>query len=263
MLYYVYNKGNKMAYTNSKLVSYKKLSPNHSGERNHKIDRITPHCIVGQLTVESLGEIFSHKSRQASSNYGIGKDGKVGLYVEEKNRSWCSSSSSNDNRAITIECASNLKSPYKMNSTVYNKLVDLCVDICKRNGKTKLLFLGKSKTKTYKPKPNEMILTAHRWFKDTDCPGEWLYSRLSLLSQAVNKKLNASNKKSTASTTTKSTTKKSTTTKKKTTTRKKSVNTIAKEVIEGKWGVGAERKRRLIQAGYDYNAVQKKVNELL
>ena len=95
-----------MAYTNSSLVSYTKLSPNHSGQRTHSIDRITPHCVVGQCSVETLGNIFLPTSRQASSNYGIGVDGRVGMYVEEKNRSWCSSSAANDQRAVTIECAS-------------------------------------------------------------------------------------------------------------------------------------------------------------
>lgn len=93
-----------MTYTNSSLVSYTKLSPNHSGQRTHSIDRITPHCVVGQCSVETLGNVFLPKSRQASSNYGIGVDGRVGMYVEEKNRSWCSSSAANDQRAVTIEC---------------------------------------------------------------------------------------------------------------------------------------------------------------
>ena len=97
-----------MAYTNSPLVSYTKLSPNHSGQRTHSIDRITPHCVVGQCSVETLGNIFLPTSRQASSNYGIGVDGRVGMYVEEKNRSWCSSSNANDQRAVTIECASDI-----------------------------------------------------------------------------------------------------------------------------------------------------------
>lgn len=239
-----------MAYTNSKLVSYKKLSPNHSGERNHSIDRITPHCVVGQLSVETLGDIFAKKSRQASSNYGIGADGRVALYVEEKNRSWCSSSSANDNRAITIECASNLKSPYKFKEVVYNKLVDLCVDICKRNGKKKLLFLGsKKRTEAYKPKANEMILTAHRWFSDTDCPGNWLYSNFPSLAVTVTKKLSAQKK---------TTTKKSTTT-----TKKKSNKTIAQEVIDGKWGSGETRKKKLTDAGYDYKTIQALVNKMI
>ena len=176
--------------SNSKLVTYIKLSPNHSGARTHSIDRITPHCVVGQLSVESLGSIFANPGREASSNYGIGSDGRVGMYVEEKNRSWCSSSNANDQRAVTIECASDTTPPYAFNSTVYNKLIDLCVDICKRNGKTKLLFLGSiAKTDAYSPKSNEMPLTAHRWFASTACPGEWMYLRLGELAAAVTKKL--------------------------------------------------------------------------
>ena len=104
-----------MAYTNSHLVSYTKLSPNHSGQRIHSIDRITPHCVVGQCSVETLGTVFLPKSRQASSNYGIGVDGRVGMYVEEKNRSWCSSDEANDQRAVTIECASDDTEPYAFN----------------------------------------------------------------------------------------------------------------------------------------------------
>lgn len=110
---------NKMAYTNSSLVSYTKLSPNHSGQRTHSIDRITPHCVVGQLSAESICGCFTSPSRQASCNYGIGTDGRISLCVEEKNRSWCSSSNANDQRAITIECASDMSEPYAMNDKVY------------------------------------------------------------------------------------------------------------------------------------------------
>ena len=119
-----------MAYTNSKMVAYTKLSPNHSGQRTHSIDRITPHCVVGQCTAEGLGDWFAKSSTQASSNYGVDKNGRVGLYVEEKNRSWCSSSGANDQRAVTIECASDTKEPYWMNDKVYQSLIKLCVDIC-------------------------------------------------------------------------------------------------------------------------------------
>jgi hypothetical protein len=175
-----------MAYTNSSMVSYTKLSPNHSGLRTHSIDRITPHCVVGQLTAESICGCFTSTSRQASCNYGIGTDGKVALCVEEKNRSWCSSSSSNDQRAVTIECASDKAEPYAMNSEVYASLVKLCVDICKRNGKTKLLWLGdKDKTLNYSPKSDEMVLTVHRWFANKSCPGNWLYAKLRDLAQTV------------------------------------------------------------------------------
>ena len=175
-----------MAYTNSPLVSYTKLSPNHSGQRTHSIDRITPHCVVGQCSVETLGGIFLPTSRQASCNYGIGADSRVGMYVEEKNRSWCSSSNANDQRAITIECASDTAEPYAFKDVVYQKLIELCTDICKRNGKTKLLWLGdKSKTLNYAPKSDEMVLTVHRWFANKSCPGNWMYTRMGDLASKV------------------------------------------------------------------------------
>ena len=175
-----------MAYNNSPLVAYTNLSPNHSGLRTHSIDRITPHCVVGQLSAESICGCFISPSRQASCNYGIGKDGRVSLCVEEKNRSWCSSSAANDQRAITIECASDLTHPYAMNSAVYTSLIKLCTDICKRNGKTKLLWLGdKNKTLNYAPASDEMVLTVHRWYANKACPGDWLYSRLSDLAAKV------------------------------------------------------------------------------
>lgn len=182
-----------MAYTNSSLVSYTKLSPNHSGQRTHSIDRITPHCVVGQCSVETLGNIFLPTSRQASCNYGIGVDGRVGMYVEEKNRSWCSSSSANDQRAITIECASDATEPYAFKDVVYQKLITLCVDICKRNGKKKLLWLGdKNKTLSYEPKSDEMVLTVHRWFAKKSCPGNWMYARMGDLAEKVTAQLGGS-----------------------------------------------------------------------
>ena len=131
-----------MGYTNSPMVVYTKLSPNHSGQRTMAIDRITPHCVVGQCTAEGLGDWFYKSSTQASSNYGIDKGGRVGMYVEEKNRSWCSSSGANDQRAITIECASDTTEPYAFKDIVYQRLIELCVDICKRNGKNKLIWFG-------------------------------------------------------------------------------------------------------------------------
>ena len=179
-----------MTYTNSSLVSYTKLSPNHSGLRTHSIDRITPHCVVGQCSVETLGNIFLPTSRQASCNYGIGVDGRVGMYVEEKNRSWCSSSNANDQRAVTIECASDTTEPYAFKDVVYQKLITLCVDVCKRNGKSKLLWLGdKDKTLNYAPKSDEMVLTVHRWFANKSCPGSWMYARMGDLAAKVTAQL--------------------------------------------------------------------------
>ena len=175
-----------MAYTNSPLVSYTKFSPNHSGQRTHSIDRITPHCVVGQCSVETLGSIFLPTSRQASCNYGIGADGRVGMYVDEKNRSWCSSSNANDQRAITIECASDTAEPYAFKGVVYQKLIELCTDICKRNGKTKLLWLeDKTRTLNYTPASDEMVLTVHRWFANKSCPGNWMYARMGDLASTV------------------------------------------------------------------------------
>lgn len=179
-----------MGYTNSPLVSFTKLSPNHSGQRTHAIDRITPHCVVGQCSVETLGNIFAPVGRQASCNYGIGADGRVGMYCEEKNRSWCSSSRENDQRAVTIECASDISHPYAFRDVVYNKLIELCVDICKRNGKTKLIWFGdKNKTLAYNPAANEMVLTVHRWFANKSCPGDWMYQRMGDLAAKVTAKL--------------------------------------------------------------------------
>lgn len=231
--------------SNSKLVSYTKLSPNHSGRRTHSIDRITPHCVVGQCSVETLGNIFAPASREASCNYGIGVDGRIGMYVEEKNRSWCSSSNVNDQRAVTIECASDTYEPYVMNSKVYNSLVNLCTDICRRNGKNKLLWLGdKNRTLNCSPKSNEMVLTVHRWFANKSCPGNWLYARLGDLANKVTANLQGVPVKPSPSPS-------------------KSIDVIAREVIRGDWGNGADRKARLESAGYNYSAVQERVNELL
>ena len=312
-----------MAYTNSNLVSYTKLSPNHSGQRTHSIDRITPHCVVGQLSCESICGCFSSPSRQASCNYGIGNDGRIALCVEEKNRSWCSSSNANDQRAVTIECASDTTEPYAFKDVVYQKLITLCVDICKRNGKKKLLWLGdKNKTLNYSPKSDEMVLTVHRWFANKSCPGNWMYARMGDLAEKVTAQLGgtsagssgtlyrvqtgAFSKKANADTMEKKLKAKGFDTymvqsgglykvqvgaysvranaetmmeKVKaagfdafittasgsvvSSSNAKSIDTLAKEVIRGDWGNGAERKQRLTTAGYDYAAVQKRVNELL
>ena len=157
--------------SNSSLVNCTVLSPNHSGARTHSIDTITPHCVVGQLSAEAIGGCFP-SGRGASCNYGIGKDGRVVLVVDEGNRSWCTSSNANDQRAVTIEVASDSSEPYAFTAAAYNKLVALCTDICKRNGKKRLIWFGdKSKTLSYNPSKDEMVLTVHRWFANKSCPG--------------------------------------------------------------------------------------------
>ena len=175
-----------MSYTNSWLIEYTRLSPNHSGQRTHAIDRISPHCVVGQCSIEGLGGLFANAAYQASSNYGIDKDGRVGMFVPESNRSWCTSSNANDQRAVTIECASDTFHPYAMTDAVYQSLINLCTDICRRNGKTKLIWFGdKEKSLNYSPAADEMIITVHRWFANKGCPGDWLYGRLGDLAQKV------------------------------------------------------------------------------
>ena len=286
-----------MAYTNSSMVAYTRLSPNHSGQRTHSIDRITPHCVVGQLSAESICGCFTSPSRQASCNYGIGMDGKVSLCVEEKNRSWCSSSNANDQRAVTIECASDKTEPYAMNSRVYDSLIKLCTDICRRNGKKKLLWFGdRNKTLNYTPKSDEMVLTVHRWFANKSCLGDWLYARLGDLAAKVTAALGSSSEPKPASQLYRvrktwadsksqkgafsvlANAKKCADSNKgysvfdgngkkvypaDSSGTKKSIDAIAREVIRGDWGNGDERKQKLTAAGYDYSAVQKKVNELL
>lgn len=178
-----------MEYTNSGLVDCTVLSPNHSGLRTHKIDRITPHCVVGQLSAENIGLCFP-KGRGASANYGVGYDGRQCLIVEEKNRSWCSSSEENDQRAITIEVASDKTAPYAFTEEAYAGLLELCIDICKRNGLNKVLWLGtKEESLAYEPKDGECVLTVHRWFKNKSCPGDWMYARMPQLAADINARL--------------------------------------------------------------------------
>ena len=319
--------------SNSSLVSYTKLSPNHSGQRTHSIDRISPHCVVGQLSAESICGCFTSSSVQASCNYGIGTDGRISLCVEEKNRSWCSSSNANDQRAVTIECASDKTEPYAMNDNVYASLVKLCTDICQRNGKKKLLWFGdKDKTLNYSPASDEMVLTVHRWFANKSCPGNWLYARLGDLAARVTANLGGGNSTTSDSTASSGTTlyrvqvgayqqkanadaqlarvkaagfdtymvqsgglykiqvgayrekgnadnmlaklkaagfdafittASGSAVSASSAFVQKSIDEIAREVIRGDWGNGADRKNRLTAAGYDYSAVQSKVNELL
>lgn len=177
--------------SNSPLVSHTNLSPNNSGKRTHTIDRITPHCVVGQCTVEALGDLFENPARRASSNYGIGFDGRIGLYVPEDSRSWCSGSEGNDQRAITIECASETVHPYTMTAAVWQSLIELCTDICRRYGKSSLLwFDDMNYNLNYAPAPHEMVLTVHRWFEPVGCPGDWLFSRMGELARTVTANLN-------------------------------------------------------------------------
>lgn len=303
--------------SNSPLVSYTKISPNKSSPRNHKIDTVTIHCVVGQCSVETLGNVFAPTSRQASSNYGVGVDGRIGMYVEEKDRSWCSSNAANDNRAITIEVASDTKEPYAVNAKAYAALIDLLVDICKRNG-IKALVWSTNKADRVNHK-NGCNMTVHRDYANKSCPGTYLYERHAQIASEVNKRLGSTNIKPEPEKPSGSLYRVQTGAFKVKanadamlakvkakgfdtymvkvgdlykiqvgafkvkanaeammkklqaagfsafiTTAEgagKSVDELAREVLQGKWGNGAERKKRLEAAGYDYAAVQKKVNQ--
>lgn len=175
--------------SNSSLVNFTKISPNKNAPRKSKIDTITIHCMAGQLSVETCGNLFAKSSRQASSNYGIGPDGRVGLYVEEKDRSWCSSNAANDNRAITIEVASDSKAPFAVTAAAYTKLLDLVTDICRRNGITKLVWNSNKNSRIKHLAGANM--TVHRDFAAKACPGEYLMGKMPEIAAEVNARLGA------------------------------------------------------------------------
>lgn len=178
-----------MPYTNSPLVTYKKISPNKTTPRNHAIDTITIHCMAGDLSVETCGNLFSQSSRQASSNYGIGSSGKIALYVEEKDRSWCSSNKANDMRAVTIEVANDggANTGWRVSDKAMSALIELVTDICKRNGIKKLVW-SENKNKRINHK-NGCNMTVHRDFSAKDCPGDYLYGKHGYIAKEVNKRL--------------------------------------------------------------------------
>ena len=173
--------------SNSALSCKRVISPNRNSPRNHKIDTITPHCVVGQMGVDALGSEFSRESKGASCNYGIGYDGRIITVVDEKDRSWCTSSGENDNRAITIECASDAFYPYAINANVWKSLIELCADICRRNGIKKLVWSTDQNTRMNHL--NGCNLTVHRDYENKSCPGDYIYNRLGQIAKEVNQKL--------------------------------------------------------------------------
>lgn len=177
--------------SNSNLVDYIKISPNHSSPRKSNIDTVTIHCVVGQVTVEQLGEIFANPQRKASSNYGVGKDGRIGLYVNECDRSWCTSNRDNDNRAITIEVASDTKDPYNVTPEAMQGLIKLLVDICKRNNIPKLIWSVNKNNRVNHL--NGCNMTVHRDYAPKECPGAYLYGKHGWIADQVNKQLQGGN----------------------------------------------------------------------
>lgn len=308
--------------SNSPLISCTRISPNKTSPRNHVIDTITIHCVVGQFTASqiiNMGHFTTYNPKNGSScNYAVGKDGSIGLCVDEKDRSWCSSSKSNDNRAITIEVASDTTHPYAITDAALRALINLCADICKRNNIKELKWKA---DKSLIGQVSKQNITVHRWFANKACPGDYIYSRLGTIAAEVNAILNSGVQSSSPAQTTNlykvqvgAFSKKenadlmlqkvksagydtymvevdglykvqvgafSNKSNAETTLLRlknadfeayitggpavntKSIDEIAKEVLQGKWGNGAARQAAITNAGYDYAAVQKRVNELL
>lgn len=180
--------------SNSPLATYTRISPNKNHPRKYPITRITPHCVVGQFTAKQILDMNHFTTYDpnngASCNYAIGKDGSIGLGVDEGDRSWCSSSFDNDHRAVTIEVSSELVHPYEITDAAYKALIDLMADVCKRNGKSRLVWPGsKDAALAYQPKVDEMVLTAHRFFANKACPGDYMYSRFGQMAEEVTARL--------------------------------------------------------------------------
>lgn len=176
--------------SNSSLVTYKKISPNRTSPRNHVIDTITIHCTAGEGTAKDILNLshFANYNENSgcSCNYAIGYDGSIGLCVEEKDRSWCSSNRANDHRAITIEVSSSNKHPYKVKDAAYKALIKLLVDICNRNNIKELKWQAKKSLIGQVDKQN---MTVHCWFANKACPGEYLYNLHGEIAAAVNEQL--------------------------------------------------------------------------
>lgn len=275
--------------SNSSLVNMTMLSPNHSGRRNQPITKIAIHHTAGAISAATIGQIFRPTSRQASCNYGIGNDNKIVLCVDEANRSWCTSSSWCDNRAVTIEVANSANGGnWPVSDRTLATLIDLVTDICRRNGIRNCTYTG----------GKDGVLQKHEWYANTNCPGPYLGSKFSYIASEVNKRLSG-NSSSSGGTSTSSLyrVRKSWSDSKSQkgafrdfdnakkcananagykvfdasgnevypnkVNLSKSVDTLAHEVLAGNWGNGSDRANRLRAAGYDYDSVQNRVNELL
>lgn len=191
--------------SNSSLVTYTKISPNKTSPKRSKIDMVIIHCIVGQWTAKQGCDYFAQPSTQSSANYVVGKDGSIGLCVEEKDRAWTSggkdkdgnpirvngiSGADIDHRAITIEVASDTKHPYKITNKAYKALIDLLVDICKRNNIKELKWKA---DKSLVGQVGKQNMAVHRWFANKACPGDYLYGLHNQIAKEVNEKLGVKN----------------------------------------------------------------------
>lgn len=166
---------------NSPLIDYVFLSPNANFPRGGEIRKLTIHHMAGNLTLEGLGASFAQRDRRASSNYAIDSQGRVALYVEEANQAWTSRSPKNDSQAVTIEVANDeIGGDWHVSDTSYERLLELCADICRRNGIKELCYTGDETGN----------LTLHSMFySGTECPGPYLKSRMDEIAAEVNRRL--------------------------------------------------------------------------
>lgn len=164
---------------NSPLTDYVYLSGNADFPREGEIEKITIHHMADNIPLERLGEVFAEPDRRASSNYAVDTGGRVALYVEEGNRAWTSSSPENDHRAVTIEVANDqIGGDWHVSDTSYDALIELCVDICRRNGIRELVYTGDASGS----------LTIHKMFSETtECPGPYLESRMPDIAEEVSR----------------------------------------------------------------------------
>lgn len=165
---------------------------NYTDRGGQEIDRLTVHCVVGQLPALQVAKMFTPQ-RKASANYIIGKDGEVVRNVPEQYRAWTSGTGnkkgSNDMRAITIEVASDTTKPYAFNNKAYSGLVELVTDICKRYNKHLVWIPNKQQALNYVCKKDEMLITLHRWFQAVECPGDWFIEHIPNFVETVNKNI--------------------------------------------------------------------------
>lgn len=164
---------------NSPLTDYVYLSGNADFPREGEIEKITIHHMADNIPLERLGEVFAEPDRRASSNYAVDTGGRVALYVEESNRAWTSSSPENDHRAVTIEVANDqIGGDWHVSDASYDALIQLCVDICRRNGIRELVYTGDASGS----------LTIHKMFSETtECPGPYLESRMPDIAEEVSR----------------------------------------------------------------------------
>lgn len=169
--------------SNSSLVTYTRISPNRTVMSNKKNTHIVIHHMAGNLTVEQCGAVFAPSSRKASSNYGVDGKGHVGLYCPESDRAWTTGNREIDSKAVTIEVADDeIGGNWHVSDTALEKTIELCADICKRNGIKELRYTGDKSGNLHK----------HQWYQNTNCPGQYLGSKFSYIASEVNKRLNGS-----------------------------------------------------------------------